>query len=549
VAYEYKQKNSQFEIRNPHCVENVFLGISAGMCLFAGLAALIGGRFAVGLEEGATFVKCVVVGIGLLGASFFYAGKLLRQLRFFFGRGQPANLVPGLDADEQGYVAFVSRDRQFSDARALRETMRQNAVTRPVSRDAVDTLLYSLIKNLIYSPIETQRLVGSQFRNLLGLAFLTICFLVSLVGIRNEAAEAWVGLFYFVMTTLLVLRPLAAGFFRSARLPQSAVIIMTAVSLIGPVILAEVVPRTAFPFNNTVQFISLTFVILVISLSITILLFKAALENTVSPDNTTIAPYLETPSVNVTPAQMFTELAREMQKSWVEDIPNRTYMRILPDAGTGRDSFSAHLIEETQPLAQDIKPLTFRRSLTLPTTRWLTIVDFACAVLSIAGVSLLLHWALTAASVPSLIYGNAFLVIAAFGFNCANDFWSRFEFKSRLYWVECSGNFTHAKTAVGNKYDLVRTERAVTNVETMTLRVWVAEADSVTFGVDRPRDIISLRGLPKEAERICKHLAAFGLNQASVIAPSSEVDVARLNAINTLNAKGTFQTPVVKLSE
>jgi hypothetical protein len=70
----------------------------------------------------------------------------------------------------------------------------------------------------------------------------------------------------------------------------------------------------------------------------------------------------------------------------------------------------------------------------------------------------------------------------------------------------------------------------------MTLRVWVAEIDSVAFNTDRDRDIVAIRGLPNEAERLCKLLAEFAKDQSIVTAPTSSVDLMRLDALNALSA-------------
>ena len=537
MAYEYNPKTSQFEIPNPHRVENWFLAICAVVAFGGAVVALLAGRLAFEGRNDVTFGEGLAVGLALLVTAVFYALALIRQVRFFFGRGQPADLVPHLDPDQDGYKAFASPGQhQLSDARALRETMRQNAITYTVPRAPIDNLLYSLVRDLVYSPRVTQNLVRSQFGNLLGLVFLLLCLSVSLVGIRNEAAVAWIGLFYFCLAIALVLRPIASGSWSSARLPPAWIIVFIAGSLVGPVVVATLVPSRDYPLENIIPLLPVTFVILGSAIISSALLMMAGISNTVRPDNIAAAPFLETPSVNATPAQMFTELAREMQSLWVEQIPNRTYMRILPDTSARQGAFDAHLLEETQPLAQDLEPLSFSRALALPTTRWLMAVDAVSTLLNAGGVGLLVAGALNRSAVSDLIYGASLLIVAAFGARSANGFWRRFEFKSRLYWIECNGNYSRAASKIGALLqDRVHTERELVNVETMTLRVWVAELDSVAFDTDSARDMVSLRGLPLEAERLCRHLATFGMNQGTVIVPSSPVDQQRLGLLQGLN--------------
>jgi hypothetical protein len=130
------------------------------------------------------------------------------------------------------------------------------------------------------------------------------------------------------------------------------------------------------------------------------------------------------------------------------------------------------------------------------------------------------------------------LVVASFGLRNANLFWKRFEFRSRLYWIECNGNYTSATMQVGSeKNDRVISKLELVNVESMTLRVWVAELDSVAFDTNWVREMVSLRGLPQEAERLCRQLASFGVSQASVIAPTSSVDRERLAYLNSINLR------------
>ncbi len=455
----------------------------------------------------------------------------------FSDRGS-RHLVPHLEQDAVGYVSGGSG--QIRDARALRETIRQNAITYPVPRGPIDTLLYSAIKNLIYSPQVTQSMVRSQFRNVMALLFLAICFLVSILGLRNGAAVAWIALFYFVVTNVLVLRPLASGRPESARFSSREVVIFIAGSIIGPVVLAGIIPKTLYPFHNTIVFTPVTFSILFASLAVSALLLMAGIGNTVNPNTIAAAPHLETPSMNATPTQLFVELAREMKRLWVEEVPNRTYMRLPPNVAANHGEFDAHLIEETQPLAQDLDPLTLQSALALATTRWLLAADVLGTLLTSAGAWMLTQWGQSSNANELLLYGSSMLVVGAFAFRGANRLWRRFEFKSRLYWIECHGSYARASTKVGSVLrDRIHTERESINVEMMTLRVWVAEVDSVAFDTDRTRDMVSLRGLPGEAQRVGRHLAAFGTDQASVIVPGSSVDLQRLALADRINPKAS----------
>jgi hypothetical protein len=537
MAYEYNPHSARFDIPNPHRVENIFVAVCTSACFLTAIALLVHARDIYLARDYVRFGKSIVAAVSLLALAVTYAFLLMRQMRFFFGRGQPADLVPSLRPDEQGYRAADRADRQIADAAALRQTLQQNAISYRIPRGPIDNLLYTLVRDLVYSPRLTQMRVRAQFRNLLGLAFLLVLFPISLAGIQNAAAIGWIGCFYFVLTNVLVLRPLATGRVAAARFSEQTVIAFIAAAIVVPVVLASLVPANGYPLRGIIDVIPVTFITLAAALGVTALVFKAGIANTVKPTQIAIAPHLETPSVNTTPTQIATELARELQRLWEEQVPNRTYMRILPDVSARQGAFTAHVIEETQPLPVDTEPLDMGRAIALATTRWLVAVDAACTVLTILGAAFVVWGAVAPLAYTTVITGGALVVIGAFGIRSANEFWRRFAFTSRIYWVDWNGNYARAATKIGAVLsDRVHSEREVVTVESMTLRVWVADIDSVAFNTDRDRDLIAIRGLPDEAKRLCQWLAAFAENQGSIVAPTSAVDRARLEAINVLNA-------------
>jgi hypothetical protein len=83
--------------------------------------------------------------------------------------------------------------------------------------------------------------------------------------------------------------------------------------------------------------------------------------------------------------------------------------------------------------------------------------------------------------------------------------------------------------------DRVKTEKDLVSVEDMTLRLWVAEVDSVSFGPDTERALMSIRGLPEEAERLSAHLAQCARQQAMIVSPQSDQDMQRLAVLNKVN--------------
>jgi hypothetical protein len=539
VAYEYNPQSARFDIPNPHRVENVFLTLCALVCFAAALLLLFDSRGMYLRHDFVRFAKATISALGLLALTVTYAFLCMRQLRFFFGRGQPADLVPSLQADDRGYRAANRTDRQIPDAAALRQTLQQNAISYRVPRGPIDNLLYSLVRDLVYSPQLTQTRVQAQFRNLLEIAFLLVLFPISLVGIHNPAAVGWIGCFYFLLMNALVLSPFATGRLAATRFSEQTVLAFVSLAIVAPVVLASFVPPNAYSLRGVIDVIPVTFLGLSVALVVMGLLFKAGISNTIKPTQIAIAPHLETPSVNTTPAQLYTELARELQRLWVEQVPNRTYMRILPDVSGPQGAFSAHVIEETQPLPVDAEQMTFARAFALATTCWLVIADIVCTALTAIGSALVVWGATAPSAYTAIAAGGTLVVIAAFGIRSANAFWRRFEFASRIYWVDWNGNYTRSATKIGALLtDRIHTEREVVNVESMTLRVWVADIDSVAFNTDQDRDIVAIRGLPDEATRLGEWLAAFAKDQSIITAPMSVEDHKRLGLLNALNDSG-----------
>jgi hypothetical protein len=122
--------------------------------------------------------------------------------------------------------------------------------------------------------------------------------------------------------------------------------------------------------------------------------------------------------------------------------------------------------------------------------------------------------------------------------------WQRLDFTSRVVWVEMQGNYQSARMDVGNTLsDPIKTEKQIINIETMTLRVWAAELDTVIFGKDAPRMVIGLRGLPNLAKQLAAHLAEFAQEQSVVVAPTSQTDLRKSALLGAMNHTGGAVPP------
>ncbi len=528
MAYEYNPESSRWEVPNPHRVENLFLAAGALIALVGAVTALILGRNGLQSSLNVSAARPIIVAVILLATGMTFALYALFQLRFYFGRNQPIGLAPELLKDAEGSTP---------EALQLRETMRQNAITYETPRGALNNVLYSLARELVFAPQRTRDLAEIEFQNTVGLAFLLVCFLVSLIGVGNAAVRDWLAALYFVLMCLLVLAPLRRGSLSGSPLSGRFVIVLIVVAVIAPVLLPYLVAHGPAPFAPYIQLPAVTLAILVTVLAGAVLLLVSALAQQIKPNCIAMAQNTQTVSMNAPPGQIFVEFDREMQRGWTEKIPNRGYLRQLPRTSGENGSFEGQILEETQPVPQDVEPLTLSRCLQLQPYRWLIALDMFAVVTTGAGTGMLLNFAMVPRNLGALVIGLSLLMIANFAYTGGNKLWRRFEFTSRIYWLECQGNFQRARANVGGMLQgFVNTEKALVNVEDMTLRLWVADVDSIWFGPqDRRRALMSIRGLPDEAERLSQHLAGFARQQATVIAPQSDTDMQRLAVMNRIS--------------
>ena len=79
--------------------------------------------------------------------------------------------------------------------------------------------------------------------------------------------------------------------------------------------------------------------------------------------------------------------------------------------------------------------------------------------------------------------------------------------------------------------------------EELTLRLWVADVDSICYGRDRPRYVVGLAGNATESERLGRHLAEFARSQSVLVSPSSTRDAERAGQIAEMNRASALANP------
>ncbi len=540
MAYEYGSSAKSLDFPNPFRVENVFRFIAAAILIGGGLIALFQGRAGLYAHIGGWALAPILVGVAMLAAGIRHAAVGLSRLRFFFGRGKPAGLAGELADAQLGELA---------GAAALKATIRGGAIAVDEPTGALNGLLYSLVRPLIWAPQRIQWVAQRLFRTGLTLVMVLFGLLVSLLGVLGEKDMAWLGLFFFIYAAALLLKPLERGSQASAHLGSAGLIVLVLVAILAPVLIHTVSP--ALPDLAGIDLSGQALFLLLCALISVLVFFVAVLRQMVAPPQTTMACELATVSMNAPPNQILVELDRDMQRHWIEQIPNRRYARYVPQTVGASGTFHGELLEETQPMPrEDMRTVSFSHALAEPRYRWLTVLSALGVLYTVAGSIALLrftHQVTLGELAPALwryvCYAGGMFSLALFCLRAGHILWARFDFVSRITWVEIDGSFQRSHTAVGAPFtDRLRTEKDIVSVNDMSLRVWVAEVDSVTFGSESERRIVGLRGLTDRASALRRQLETFAADQSSVDMPTARRDIEKIAALGALNQRGSRPT-------
>lgn len=538
MAYDYNSQDSRFDFPNPYRVENVFYFCAATMLAIGGVTLLLLARGS--LSSGSLIAMSpLIIGIAMLVHGLGMAAKAMSRLRFFFGRGQPQSLAQALAPDQMGTT---------NDANAIKELLRHSSLAFREPAGPLNGLLYSLFPNLIFSPQYVQTVAQLQFQNALAFLVTLLSLVVSTVGASNEVT-AWLGLFYFGMALFILLKPIEKGAVGKAGLGFKGLVGLILLAIIGPVIIPMIMKGAIAP--DWLPGVGQAITVLISSIVAIVLFFLAVLSQTLkSPPQANMAVVQDTLTMNSHPKQVLDELERRMQEQWVAALPNRRYSRFIPEVllNAKSGSFEGELLEETQPIPNsEIKSLSWSSCFSESRYRWLGWLNSYGVAMMFATVVAMAIFAgkfFTEDGINSQVFkfatlGISFWILGTFCFRAGNVLWGRFDFLSKLIWVEMKGNYQSAQMDYGNQFtDRIKTQKDVINIESMTLRVWIAEIETVTFGKDAVRSILGMRGLIDEAEALHAHLKNFGQQQSMIVAPTSGFDLQRANALGIMNQLG-----------
>ncbi|MEA5097319.1 MAG: cold shock domain-containing protein, partial [Burkholderiaceae bacterium] len=234
----------------------------------------------------------------------------------------------------------------------------------------------------------------------------------------------------------------------------------------------------------------------------------------------------------------------DFQDGWVRSIPNRSYANVPPvPTGGKRGSFIGSILEETQPLASfNMGFDSIKAAMGVQYVFVLVLIGAWCVLLSAAASAVATDWVGSFPAMSRMEIVRVMLVVAAIisaavvASEIGHLLWSRMYFKSRIFWITLEGTFQDAELRIGNSFTGNAQSRSqLTRVEDATLRVWVADIESVSFGKDGKRFIMAMAPVDEIAKSTADRLKHFAFEQSSIVAPTSSRDLSKLQAIASMN--------------
>lgn len=547
MAFEYSTQGASFDFPNPYRIENQFLAARGLVLLLCGIGLLLmarGAGEAVNVQRVNTaqggFVLLVVAGALLVLWGILEFARAARQLRVFFGRGQPPSLAPDVPRDVHG---------TSPRAQALVEQLRHGAIALVEPSGALNGILYSVSRHLVTAPKVLRDFVQVRFANLLASGGLLLLFGITWLITPNPAAQSLAALVYLVLGGVLILRTYIAGPGGTVALGPVGLAVLLVFGLVGTVLIGRVaatLPQPAWLENLALPRIAL--VLLLASVVIEAIGLFAGHAHVDEPPPASTANDQGTVSFNADPNLLMQEVDRELQRRWTQNIPNRRYAWQPPVVEPTREAgnFTAVALEETQPMPPEaVRRMDWATCLAFPRFYGLAALDALGLVLTLVGG---LMWLRLGAELKSGLpeswapasIGFIFMVVGGYGLRVAHQLWGRLDFESTLTWLDFSGSYARSQVGLGSAFtDRVRSERTVVNVESMTLRAWVVRTRSVIFAYrDQSigaRTLVGMAGDLDAARGWTQQVRQFAQAQSSVVVPGANEDARRLQQLAAAN--------------
>ncbi len=544
MAFDYSSVSEKLNVPNPLKIENVFRIVNGFIFAVGGAALLLQLRSKAvnGVPVSVWFTILVSLLMLLVGVGFI--ARALSQLRFYFGRGRPANLY-GIHESEVG-------EKTPSDlAKFAQETLRHQAITYREPSGPLQQLLFSLLPKLIYSAQDIRYFAEVNFKNAIYMLVLLVSMLFALAGGRVgaspqqwEQVTVYIGLVYFVGALWLLVK----GNDGQRVFSVNELVLLICIAIIGPILLVFNAARLP-NFDWLVPFphVYIVFFVAFLAYAVT---FVALLRQQREAPSTMVSMIQEAWNVNCSPKQIMEEFARDLQDRWPEKIPNRRYVQIDPEINLSQQSgeFRCEMMQETQPFPVKSERISFASALQHPQQQMVFLLSILGAVslllsaLAFYSTGQVLLGQINAKQGNFSAYGLMFLALGIYATRAAHTLWLKFEFSSQIVWLEMSGQFTSARLDYGNLlHDTVKSSSTAVKIETMTVRLWVANLESIIFGKDSVRYLQAMSGDNDYAQSIMRRLKSFADNQASIFAPTSSVDAERHAQLAQMNLQTQAQ--------
>jgi cold shock CspA family protein len=544
MSFEFNQDDTFLnEVRNPFRYENWFLFIAALASGAGGVTALTTAKELFKAQNDKVALVAVAVAVLVLGVAVKLLIQALSQIRFYLGRGYPRGLAGELPVSDTGIGVGTEE---------ILETLRHRAIEFPEPKGPLNGLLYSMVKSLVTAPAEVQAAAVQHFHSLIAMAALFASLVVSYFMFQGTAYEGLASWIYLPLSGISLATPFLKPESLNVQSTDATQPVETGDKalwkLMGLVIFSVMapvmIPRIAPHLDIAPMWVAPA-LLLIGSMIASALFFCAIVSRLDSAARTSVSCEQTTIAMNCPPAQLWTEMSRDFQTSWVRGIPNRAYANIPPEVSEDeRGSFGGFVLEETQPVPTSTMQFsTWAEAFETRYSRFLLLLGVWGVATAAACGWAAAHFTAQFASMTRMEISHGSLIVMALGmvavlsFRIGHLLWSRMQFKSRLLWVETSGTFQTSQISVGNQFrGSALSSSTLTRVQDATLRVWVTDIVTVVFGKDGKRSIIAMAPADGVAKALANRLIDFAAEQSAIATPTADRDLARAASIDGLDA-------------
>lgn len=496
MAYRWRHDGPAFEFPTPFGTENRFLIGRAVLLALAGLAGLLMAALAGSFENEQPVVvleklpdpgspwPLVLAAVLMLGNAGVNLMQALRQRQMLLQPGQPASLCGEVSREASGSGA---------GAAALLQSVSRGLATPQAVAGPWRRLLRRLAPELGLSPSGLHAYMAARLSHLL---------LALGLGVAAAALLAWPRPGGAAMGALLLM---AVGGVVALRhqfdadrpvLSPMGVALALAIGWLGAAALAFA--AGALPILDKFERYNLPLAALVgagLALFFEALGLLAAYRRLELPVAARSAHEATEVAFDAHPSLLLREVDRELGRRWTDGVPSRRYIWQAPkiDAAAEEGSFTAAVLEETQPMA-----VNDRRAGREVAARsnGLLVLDTLGVLLTAAGAVFWLRSAwqhLPNAALPwtAASLGAVAVLAGGWALRVAHGLWSRIEVESTLTWLEFKGSFFRLAGAVPQlASDAPGWSRGETpvGVEDLVLRSSAVQARSV-FYADGPQGL------------------------------------------------------------